>query len=272
MTETRLIRIGEFSTLTRLSVRMLRYYDANGVLSPATIDDFTGHRFYASLQVRDATLIRQLRDVGFSVSAIAALLPQRDDPEALGRALAVQRDQLVADAEAVRHRIAEIDRLISHTTRRATMADITVTTHPAQLVAALRTKIDTYADEHKAWVKFMETFTAQGLTYTGEPCGATFHDPEYRDSDIDIEIWEPVAPGAAASEPLVIRKLPEQRVAVAAFRGGYDQFGPVNEELAEYITRSGLKITGPMYNRYIVGPVQVQDPAQYLTEVCVPVD
>ena len=146
MTETRLIRIGEFSTLTRLSVRMLRYYDANGVLSPATIDDFTGHRFYASSQVRDATLIRQLRDVGFSVSAIAALLPQRDDPEALGRALAVQRDQLVADAEAVRRRIAEIDRLISHTTRRATMADITVTTHPAQLVAALRTKIYAYTD------------------------------------------------------------------------------------------------------------------------------
>ena len=62
MTETRLIRIGEFSTLTRLSVRMLRYYDANGVLSPAATDDFTGHRFYASSQVRDATLIRQLRD------------------------------------------------------------------------------------------------------------------------------------------------------------------------------------------------------------------
>ena len=51
MTETRLIRIGEFSTLTRLSVRMLRYYDANGVLSPAATDDFTGHRFYASSQV-----------------------------------------------------------------------------------------------------------------------------------------------------------------------------------------------------------------------------
>lgn len=271
MTETRLIRIGEFSTLTRLSVRMLRYYDANGVLSPAATDDFTGHRFYASSQVRDATLIRQLRDVGFSVSAIAALLPQRDDPEALGRALAVQRDQLVADAEAVRRRIAEIDRLISHTTRRATMADIIITTHPAQLVAALRTKIDSYTDEPKAWARLMEAFEAQGLAYTGEPCGTTFHDPEYRDSDIDIEIWEPVAPGATASEPLVVRELPEQRVAVAAFRGGYDQFGPVNEELAEYITRSGLKITGPMYNRYVVGPGKTDDPAQYLTEICIPV-
>ena len=151
------------------------------------------------------------------------------------------------------------------------MADITVTTHPAQLVAALRTKIDSYTDEPKAWARLMEAFEAQGLAYTGEPCGATFHDPEYRESDIDIEIWEPVAPGAVASEPLVIRELPEQQVAVAAFRGGYDQFDSVNEELAEYITRSGLTITGPMYNRYIVGPVQAEDPAQYLTEVCIPV-
>ena len=77
MTETRLIRIGEFSTLTRLSVRMLRYYDANGVLSPAATDDFTGHRFYASSQVRDATLIRQLRDVGFSVSGVFRFIKKR---------------------------------------------------------------------------------------------------------------------------------------------------------------------------------------------------
>ena len=151
------------------------------------------------------------------------------------------------------------------------MADITITTHPAQLVAALRTKIDAYTDEHKVWAKLMEAFEAQDLAYTGEPCGTTFHDPEYRESDIDIEIWEPVSPGATASEPLVVRELPEQRVAVAAFRGGYDQFGPVNEELAEYITRSGLKITGPMYNRYIVGPGKTDDPAQYLTEICIPV-
>ena len=89
MAETTLLRIGEFSTLTRLSVRMLRYYDASQVLIPAAIDQVTGYRFYSSSQVRDARLIRQLRDVGFSVSAIAALLPLRDDPDALGRALAV---------------------------------------------------------------------------------------------------------------------------------------------------------------------------------------
>jgi len=271
MAETRLLRIGEFSTLTRLSARMLRYYDANGVLTPAATDDATGHRFYAASQVREATLIRQLRDVGFSVSAIAALLPLRDDPDTLGRALAVQRDQLIADAEAARRRIAEIDRLISQTNRRAIMAEITVTTHPAQRVVALRTTIDTYADEHKAWIAAMEAIRAQGIPLASGLCGATFHDLEYREADIDIEVWEPVGPDAVAAEPLTIRELPEQKVAVATFRGGYDQFGPVNEQLAEYITSSGLEFAGPMYNRYIVGPADTQNTDEYVTEVCVPV-
>ena len=151
------------------------------------------------------------------------------------------------------------------------MADITVTTHPAQLVAALRTKIDAYTDEHTVWAKFMEAFQKQGLTYTGEPCGAIFHDPEYRESDIDIELWQPVPAEATASTPLFIHELPAQRVVVATFHGDYSQFEEVNVELADHITSQNLTIAGPMYNRYLVGPAHTQDPTAYLTEVCVPV-
>ena len=151
------------------------------------------------------------------------------------------------------------------------MADITVTTHPAQRVVALRTTIDTYADEHKAWIAFMEAIRAQGIPLAGGLCGATFHDLEYREADIDIEVWEPVAPDAVAADPLTIREIPEQKVAVATFRGGYDQFGPVNEELAEYIAASGLEFAGPMYNRYLVGPADTRNADEYVTEVCVPV-
>ncbi|RXL77066.1 MerR family transcriptional regulator, partial [Citrobacter sp. AAK_AS5] len=79
------LKIGAFSTLSRLSVRMLRYYDSHGVLSPASIDQWTGYRYYEASQLPDAVLVRQWRDVGFSVSAIAALLPLRNDPETLDR-------------------------------------------------------------------------------------------------------------------------------------------------------------------------------------------
>ena len=40
----RLLRIGTFSTLSRISVRMLRYYQARGVLAPARTDPFSGYR------------------------------------------------------------------------------------------------------------------------------------------------------------------------------------------------------------------------------------
>ena len=77
---TTLLSIGEFSSLARLSVRMLRHYDAHGVLVPAQVDPVTGHRRYAPAQLEDAAHVRRLRDIGVGVSAIPALLDARGTP------------------------------------------------------------------------------------------------------------------------------------------------------------------------------------------------
>ena len=42
-----MLKIGEFSKLSRVSIRMLRHYDDIGLLKPAEIDRFTGYRYYA---------------------------------------------------------------------------------------------------------------------------------------------------------------------------------------------------------------------------------
>ena len=41
-----MLKIGEFSKLSRVSVRMLRHYDEIGLLKPAEIDCFTEYRYY----------------------------------------------------------------------------------------------------------------------------------------------------------------------------------------------------------------------------------
>ena len=43
---TAMLKIGEFSKLSRVSVRMLRHYDEMGLLRPAEIDRFTDYRYY----------------------------------------------------------------------------------------------------------------------------------------------------------------------------------------------------------------------------------
>jgi DNA-binding transcriptional MerR regulator len=83
---TGLLGIGAFSCLVRLSVRMLRYYDKQAVLIRAYTDPDTGYRYYAGDQIRDAVLLRSLRDIGFTMSASAAVVPQAHDPQILRRA------------------------------------------------------------------------------------------------------------------------------------------------------------------------------------------
>ena len=48
-----MLGIGEFARRGRISVRMLRHYDAMGLLAPAHVDEWTGRRAYEASQPRD---------------------------------------------------------------------------------------------------------------------------------------------------------------------------------------------------------------------------
>ena len=69
-----MLKIGTFSKLSRLSIRMLRRYDELGLLQPVHTDPFTGYRYYREEQLTTAGRIAALRDMGFGLSAIGALL------------------------------------------------------------------------------------------------------------------------------------------------------------------------------------------------------
>ena len=62
-----MFRIGEFSKLTQVSVRMLRYYDETGILTPAEADKWTGHRLCSVDQIPRLNKILYLRDSGRNV-------------------------------------------------------------------------------------------------------------------------------------------------------------------------------------------------------------
>lgn len=49
-----MLKIGEFSKLSRVSIRMLHHYDEIGLLVPAQIDHFTGYRYYREEQLTTA--------------------------------------------------------------------------------------------------------------------------------------------------------------------------------------------------------------------------
>lgn len=60
-----MLKIGDFSKLSRVSVRMLRHYDEIGLLKPAKIDPFTDYRYYSEAQLPMICRITSLKDMGF---------------------------------------------------------------------------------------------------------------------------------------------------------------------------------------------------------------
>ena len=87
-----MLKIGEFSKLSRISIRMLRYYDEMGLLVPETIDPFTGYRYYSEAQLFTAGRINALKDMGFKLCGTAELLGCWEDREALERHLLAQQE------------------------------------------------------------------------------------------------------------------------------------------------------------------------------------
>ena len=74
-----MLKIGDFSKLSRVSVRMLRHYDAIGLLKPAETDPFTDYRYYSEAQLPVMCRITALRDMGFGLAEIRAILPVYED-------------------------------------------------------------------------------------------------------------------------------------------------------------------------------------------------
>src|SRR5262245_25952600 len=75
---TTTLSIGDFSRMTYLSVKALRYYHDVGLLPPASVDPATGYRRYHADQVPAAQVIRRLRDLRMPLDEIRAVLRAPD--------------------------------------------------------------------------------------------------------------------------------------------------------------------------------------------------
>ena len=66
--------IGEFSKITGLTVKTLRFYHEQGILTPSAVDSGSGYRYYGTDKIETARVIAQLRDLEFSLQDIKEIL------------------------------------------------------------------------------------------------------------------------------------------------------------------------------------------------------
>ncbi|WP_240957868.1 MerR family transcriptional regulator, partial [Streptomyces barkulensis] len=86
--------IGDFARHGRVSVRMLRHYDAIGLLRPARTDPVSGYRFYEAGQLARLNRVIALKDLGFTLEQVRTILDERPGTEELRGMLGLRRAEL----------------------------------------------------------------------------------------------------------------------------------------------------------------------------------
>lgn len=269
-----MLKIGEFSKLSRASIRMLRHYDEIGLLKPEAIDDFTGYRYYALDQLLTIGRITSLRDMGFGLSEIAELLEHREDKAYLEARLQCQKSRLEALAEDAMRKLRHLEAARSWLRKDQEMNyDVNVKTLPERYAACVRMTIPCYEEEGRLW-EILRRETEGMQLVPDEPCYccAVFHDQEYKESEVDVEAQKTVKGRYPDAEHVKFRTLPPVKVVTALVKGAYTQMNDAYAAIFSWMESNGYHCVGPFFNIYHVSPHETQNPEEYVTEVCFPVE
>ena len=269
-----MLKIGEFSKLSRVSVRMLRHYDEIGLLCPARIDPDTEYRYYRADQLPVVGRITSLKDMGFSLADIARILAVYDDPAAMERYFAAREAELRELAEITAYRLTLLETARKRLRKDEPMMqyNVTIRTLPTRYAATVRMTIPRYQDEGMVWGVLCEE-TAQMHLVPDEPCycSVVFHDGEFKEENVEVEAQKTVRGTYPDTEHVKFRTLPPVTYAGCTFKGSYAQIDEVVAAVSAWIEENGYEPDGEMFDIYHVSPHETDNPDEFVTEVCFPV-
>ena len=116
-----MFRIGDFSRLSLVSVKALRYYDELGLLKPARVDEFTGYRYYAASQLTRLNRVLALKDMGLSLEQIALLLDKEPTPDQIRGLLRLKQVELQQQLVEGQARLTRIEAWLQAFEQEVTM-------------------------------------------------------------------------------------------------------------------------------------------------------
>ena len=265
-----MLKIGEFSKLSRVSIRMLRHYDEIGLLKPAEIDRFTGYRYYNPDQLPVIGRITALKDMGFQLADIVKILDVYDDRETLDDYFAMRQAELKEIAETAHYQMRLLDTARKRLRKEQNMSyNVSIKTIPERYAATVHMTIPRYEDEGLVW-QILNEETAPLNVIPAEPClvAAEYLDDEYKEEDVELVAWKTVKGDYPDTEHVKFKTLPAVKVASCMVKGGYDQMPEVYGAVIAWVNENGYECAGSMFNIYHVSPHETQDPGEFVTEVC----
>ena len=263
-----MLKIGDFSKLTYISVRMLRYYDKMNVLKPAYVDENTGYRFYSVAQIKTVNIIQRLKALGFEIKMIKEII-EKDKFDDMLIYFEEQQRALNLELERLSNASREIENLINDDFKKIEY-NVVKKIIPERKVVSVRQILDTYYDEGRLWNLLWREMNEQNIKMASDNCYAVavYHDKEYKDENVDVEVQLSVTENYKDTDNLKCYVSPEVLVASVTFGGSYDKMTDVTSCVVEWLEINEYELIQPTFNIFHVSPAQDKNPDNWITEAC----
>jgi DNA-binding transcriptional MerR regulator len=264
-----MFRIGDFSKLTNVSVKALRFYDDVGLLKPTYVDRDTGYRYYSADLLPRLNRILAFKELGLALEEIIHLLEGDLPVDRVRESLQNRRAELSRRIERERAQLAEVESWLAQIEQAGRVPDyeVTIKRIAPRLVASVRDTLSSYADADELFDELHSHFKQRGAPLER---GAIWHTCANQRRSIDCEAIVFLREPAQGKGRAQVYELPGASVACVIHQGSDESCERAYVAAGSWIKSHGYAISGPNRELYWQGGV-AQDGDSGVTEIQFPI-
>ncbi len=271
-----LYKIGDFSRISRVTVRALRYYDEIDLLKPIQVDHTTGYRYYSIDQLPKLNRIVMLKEIGLSLEDIHGLLHNGPPLDYIRQLLQVKKSEIQERLNQDSGRLRQVEVWLEQVNKEGIVpTDTHIQKKSVKEIRVIsKRELGTYQETTaKLYDELIEQLNRpenrDTVKITG-PLIALFYDDEYKEEDADIEIALPISGDISVYETrIVVKTLPKVDVISTIHKGPNYNSDKAYIQIMEYAKEHNLKLLIPIREIYFTYLENIPE-EELLTEIQFP--
>lgn len=277
--------IGELSAICDIPQKTLRYYDEIGLFTPDRRNEETHYRLYSKGQIITVVIIKNLKQMGFSLKEIKEIVSE-NEAKALEKNMLKKLQSMKQEIEDSINRYTEycyflkkiqsgIDILEELSDSCSDEMKISVEFIPEINLLYDRRIMKDYDYSEislERWLGITDKAKTMNCKITG-PVYVTFYDSnilnKFLSQDSEIEFAVQVEESKPAEH---IRPFGGMLAATVIHIGNYEDISSTYIQLIKWIKKHNYRTAGPATEEFILSPLDVNDEARRVTKIIIPVE
>lgn len=245
--------IGMFSKINKITTKTLRYYEDKDLLSPTYVDEFTGYRYYTSKQIPKLHKIINLKQMGLSLNEIKQII---NNSEKIEQILISKENEILNVIKKEEDKLIRVRSYLNNLKGEFNMKNVIIKSLPKVKIASMRKVIKSHDDLFHLCPNIMakEMGKLECICVVPEYCFNIYHDGEFKETNIDVEICEAVTELKEDTDILKFKEVDEVSSAVCVLhKGPYEDLRTTYSYAFKWIEENQYEVLDNPRESYIDG-------------------